>query len=184
MKKGIVALSMLVFLATAAGALRAGGFYLEARGAYFQPTDGAFKDIYGSGTTFGGEVGFGLRGNLSLWLSGDFFTKTGKLTFTGEETKIQITPACAGVQFRFSASRLSPYVGAGVGYFQFKETNPIGEVKEGNLGFVGKAGLSFDLGTAFFLDLQAKYSYCKVKPQEVEADLGGFQAGLGLGFRF
>lgn len=184
MKKRIMAVILSLFFMPAANWLQAGSFYLEAKGAYFVPTDKAFKDVYGNGTVYGGEIGVGLGGSISLWASGDFFAKKGKLTFTEEETKIRITPLCVGLRFRFSSSGVSPYLSIGVGYFQFQETNPIGEVKEGNLGYVGKAGITLGLGTSFFLDLQAKYTYCKAKPQDVEADLGGLHAGAGLGFKF
>jgi hypothetical protein len=47
----------------------------------------------------------------------------------------------------------------------------------GQGGFIIKAGV-------IIIDFQASYSYCRVKPAGVEADLGGFQAGIGLGFEF
>lgn len=35
-----------------------------------------------------------------------------------------------------------------------------------------------------FLDMKGSYSYCKVKPADIEADLGGFRGGIGLGLEF
>jgi opacity protein-like surface antigen len=77
-----------------------------------------------------------------------------------------------------------PYVGAGLGYFQFKETNSIKTVEKGAIGFVVRAGLVFKLGAPFFMDVQGTWSTCSVQPLEVQANLGGFSAGVGLGLEF
>ena len=33
-------------------------------------------------------------------------------------------------------------------------------------------------------DIKGSYSYCKVKPADLEANLGGLKVGLGLGLEF
>ena len=81
-------------------------------------------------------------------------------------------------------SRLRPYVGAGVAYVQYKETNSIGTIEKGALGLIGRAGLLVMLGPSFCIDLQGTWSTCSVQPLEVKANLGGFSFGLGLGFEF
>jgi len=157
---------------------------LEVKGAYFQPTEKVFKEIYGNGQTYGLELGIRIWGGLAVWASGDYFTATGKLTFTGEVTKIRIIPVCGGGKYYFLSGRISPYVGLGVGYFAYKEESPIGKVEKGNLGYIGKAGISFNISSGIIIDIQADYSHCQVKPAEVKANLGGLQAGIGLGVVF
>ncbi len=163
-------------------------FLIEAKGSYFQPSDKNFKQVYNSGKytewiSYGGEIGITLGKGVALWAGGSYFNKKGKLTFTEEETTLQITPFYGGIKFRSTNSNVSPYLGVGVGYFQYKEENRINSISKADIGYIGQAGLLFRLGV-FIVDFQASYSYCKVKPVDVEANLGGFQAGIGLGFEF
>jgi hypothetical protein len=161
---------------------------LEAKGGYFLPSDKNFKIVYSGGKfgewiSYGGEIGITLGKGVGLWAGGSYFSKKGKLTLTEEETTLQITPVYGGIKFRLSQSGVVPYLGVGVGYFQYKEENRIGSVSKANIGYVGQGGFIIKAGV-IIIDLQASYSYCKVKPVDVEANLGGFQAGIGLGFEF
>lgn len=160
------------------------GFSIEARGYYFQPTDQYFKDIYGKAVSFGGEIGINVWKGVNIWIGGDYLSKKGKLTFTEEETELQVIPITCGVRFQFTESGLIPYVGIGIGYFKYKETNPIDSVEKGDVGYIGKVGCFFKIMGGLFFDIEGSYSYCRVKPAEVEADLGGLKAGIGLGFEF
>ncbi len=157
---------------------------IQARGSYFSPSDAFFREIYGYGITWGGELGFGFGGPLAGWAGGDYFVQKGKLPFTEDETKIRIVPLSAGIKYFLGFGRWRPYVGGGIAYFQFRETNSIGTVEKGGIGFLGRGGIVLKLGTTFFLDLQGSWSSCRVKPLEVEANLGGLSLGLGLGFEF
>jgi hypothetical protein len=157
---------------------------IEARSSYFSPSDAVFRDVYGYGITWGGELGFVLSGRLAGWAGGDYFVQTGKLPYTEDETKIRIVPLTAGVKYFLALGRWRPYLGAGLAYFQYRETNSIGTVEKGGLGIIGRGGLLVKLGTTFFLDLQGSLSSCRVQPLDVEANLGGLSLGLGIGFEF
>ncbi|MDW7759899.1 MAG: outer membrane beta-barrel protein [Acidobacteriota bacterium] len=159
-------------------------FSIQARGAYFIPSEAVFKDIYDGGVVYGGEISLKISGGLSLWAGGSYFNKSGVLTFTEESTTLQLIPIFGGLQYKMNLSRISPYVGAGVGYVLYKEENPIGKVEDGGLGFIGKAGVQVMIAGPLFLDVQASYSVCRVIPGDIEADLGGLKAGLGLGLQF
>jgi outer membrane protein W len=175
---------VLVFILAAAGTSRAEGLSIEARGAYFSPTDKTFREIYGYGMSWGGELSFAISKRTAVWAGGDYYSKVGKLGLTEDETKIRIAPLAAGVKYYFSGGRLRPYVGAGAAYFQYKEANSIGTIEKGDVGLMGRAGLLVMLGPMFFMDLQGSWSTCSVQPAEVKANLGGFSLGLGLGFEF
>lgn len=162
---------------------KAAGFLLEAFGSYFQPSDQVFKDIYGNGTFFGGEIGLFFRG-VGIWAGGHFYAKNGLTTFTQEETEIQISPVYGGLKFRVPQSRVSPYLGVGVGYFKYKETSPMGTVEKADIGYIGQLGCIFKIIGPIMIDIKASYSYCKVKPMDVEANLGGLQGMVGFGVDF
>ncbi len=175
---------VLAFILGTLGTARAQSVFLETRGAYFSPTDKAFREIYGTGMSWGGELSFAVSKSAAVWAGGDYYSKVGKLDLTEDGTKIRIVPLAAGVKYYFSRDRLRPYVGAGAAYFQYKETNSIGTIEKGDVGLVGRVGLLVMLGPAFFIDLQGNWSTCSVQPAEVKANLGGFSLGLGLGFEF
>jgi opacity protein-like surface antigen len=174
----------ILLLATVAGLIRAEILTIQARGSYFNPTDQVFRDIYGNGMSWGGELGFRLTKRIAIWAGGDYFSKIGKLNFTEEETKVRIAPLTVGAKYYLALGRLMPYAGAGLGYFQYKETNSIGTVEKGDIGFVVRTGLVFKLGAPFFMDVQGTWSTCSVQPLGVQANLGGFSAGVGLGLEF
>jgi opacity protein-like surface antigen len=174
----------IMLFAAVAGLIRAESLTIQARGSYFKPTDQVFRDIYGNGMSWGAELGFKLTERVGFWAGGDYFSKVGKLIFTEEETKVRIAPLTAGAKYYLALGKLMPYVGAGLGYFQVKETNSIGTVEKGDVGFVVRAGFVFKLGAPFFVDIQGTWSTCSVQPLEVKANLGGFSAGVGLGLEF
>lgn len=174
----------IIFFAAAAGCIKAESLTIEARGLFFVPTDQVFRDVYGSGMSWGGELGFKISERIGIWAGGDYYSNVGKLPYTEEETKIRIAPLTGGAKYYLVLGKVLPYVGAGLGYFQYKETNSIGRVEKGNLGFVLRAGLVLKLGAPFFLDFQGTWTMCSVQPQQVKANLGGFSAGIGLGIEF
>jgi hypothetical protein len=183
MKTKTLATLTCLGLAFLAAAPAANAFVIEAKAIYFQPTETAFKDIYGGGLCLGGEVTVGLAGRFAIWASADYFSKTGALTLTGEEAKLRIIPILAGLEYKFGPlGPVRPYVGAGLGYFQYKEKSVIGVVEKGSLGFGLKAGACLEISSGILVDFQAGYTHCKVKPQDIKADIGGFQLALGIGF--
>lgn len=157
---------------------------LLARSGYFVASDSAFKDIYGNGVVFGGEFRLGGK-QIAGWLEGNYLSRTGKSSYTKEETKVKIIAIEAGALYRILSGNISPYVAAGVGYYMFDENNSfIGEAKQNKVGFCGAVGASVILAKFLVVDARAKYSTCKMKPADYDIDVGGLTLGLGLGVRF
>jgi opacity protein-like surface antigen len=154
------------------------------RVGYFLASDSAFKDIYGNGAVFGGELRLGGK-RIVGWLEGSYRERVGKFSFTGEKTKVKITGIEVGALYRIIPGNISPYAGAGVGYYMFNESNdPIGTAKQSKIGFCGAAGVSVFIGRSFVLDARAKFSTCAMKPADFNINVGGITLGLGAGFRF
>ena len=176
----------LFFVLASAAVISAAGDTLsvEIQGARFRPADSAFREIYGSGTAFGVQFDLAIWAGMGFWASGGRFKKDGELTLTGETTSITLTPLAAGVRYALGTRGLKTYVGLGIVFIRYRERSPLGEVDEGDFGFVGQAGFLIGLVGPLFADLQARYTKCVAEPAGVKADLGGFQAGLGLGLRF
>jgi hypothetical protein len=151
---------------------------------YFYPSEKSFQNIYGSGLALGGEMNFKVWKSIYLWLFGSYYSKNGNLPITQEKTKMTLIPVGGGIKLKFQTGIVSPYIGLGPVVYFYEENNPIGAAKGTHAGFIGQAGLSLKIMGRLFFDFSINYSYCKVKPQNIKADIGGIQTGLGIGFMF
>jgi outer membrane protein W len=175
--KRLIALVLMVFMASAAASASIG-----LKGAYFSPWDSDFKSIYGRGWMSGLEITFNITKGLDAWLDGGYFARTGVLTYTQEETKLMLVPIGAGLRYRILTGKVAPYVGAGARYYMYRESNAIGDVNKGGVGFVGKAGVLISIIQGIGIDLSAGYSWCKMKPADFEFNVGGLELGAGIVF--
>jgi hypothetical protein len=151
---------------------------------YFIPSEQSFKDIYGSGLGFGGELNFGLWKSVELWLIGNYCTNGGSLPVTGEATSLSLLALGGGPKIRFSDTRMSPYLGIGPVVYVYKEENPIGLAEGSGLGVACQLGISFLVAGGLILDAGLNYTYCQVQPQNIKANVGGVQLGMSLGYTF
>jgi opacity protein-like surface antigen len=169
---------------TSAAAMKSGSSLMWLlRAGFFIPSQSEFREIYGSGPAFGSELRFG-RNRLAAWLELGHFGRSGKLSETAETTKVRILSLEGGALWRIKPGKTTPYIGAGAGYFQYRETNVIGEAKQGKAGFCGLAGAIVMLGQRLILDCRLKYTLCSMQPADFKIDIGGLTAGIGLGIRF
>lgn len=175
---------LFLALSLVAGPAAAAKIVVEVRAHYFAPQDEVFRDVYGGGWMYGGEGTLRLGKHLGVWLGGSIFTKHGELTYTREETKLEIFPVGVGLMGLVSAGRADFYGGAGLVAVHFCEENAIGQVDKAALGFTIKAGTLVRLGDGLVLDLFADYTHCRMRPADIAFNVGGFNAGLGLGFEF
>jgi hypothetical protein len=180
--KKLMLLSLAAFFIS--GIAESSTFILEIKAGYFTPSDRAFKDIYGAGMTYGAEASIVLWRSIEMWLGGRYYQKMGKLSFTREDTELSIIPLGGGLQYRLSRGRLSFYVGAGLSYYLYKESSLIGEAKKGGLGYGAKVGGCLHVIKGLLVEIFGEYSYCRMNPADFEINIGGIEAGLGLGYRF
>ncbi len=181
MRKIFLALAIMIFLS---GIANAAIFSIELKGSYFSPTEKAFQDIYGGGMTFGGEVSIGIWKKLKFWLGGNYYSGDGELTYTGEGTSLQILPIGGGLKYELSSGTLRFYGGIGVNYYQYKESNVLGEAKKSGIGYLGKIGVLIQISKGLMIDVYSEYSYCKMTPADFTINIGGITAGIGLGYAF
>jgi len=149
----------------------------------FSPSDETFKTIYGSGSVYGGEFRLRIASGFFVSLDGGAYKKTGALTLTQEETTMTLFPIDAMVVFHFLSGSILPYVGAGGAVCKYKEENVLGKVDKWGFGFAVCGGATARwrlLG----IDARVKYTSIKIKPLEVEADLGGLTLSIGAGVVF
>lgn len=158
--------------------------YVKIGANYFSPSEKSFKDIYGEGVTFGAEINIKLWKFISLWLAGNYYSKKGNLPFTKESTEMTLFPIGGGIKLILQKNVINPYIGIGPVLYIYKENNPIGVADGTGIGIIGEIGCYFRIIGGLLIDTSVNYSYCEVKPQKIKADLGGIQAGIGLGYAF
>lgn len=182
MKKYIILTATLLLLSVSALAMDT-TFMLK--GNYFGPTEKEFKEIYGGGLMYGGEVNVGIMKNIVVWAGGNYFTKRGELTFTQETTTLSLLPLGVGVKFRVKAGALHLYAGGGIRHYNFKESNePMGVAKKGRIGYMGTIGGIIRVARKWVIDLYVNYSYCRMTPAFFTVNIGGIEAGIGFGYEF
>ncbi len=177
---GLIILSLFL----SAAPLPASDLSITIFGLYFIPSENAFKDIYGNGTEFGGEIKYSFLANCGIWLSGSYYEKQGELSFTREKTVVSVVPLAAGLSLQIPGDWIRVYWDGGIGIFNFQEENPIGRVTQNRLGYLTKIGASFFPFKGLVLDVFIRYSFCRIRPLEIEANIGGLSFGVGLGWRF
>lgn len=158
--------------------------YVKIGANYFSPSEKSFKDMYDEGVTFGGEINIKLWKFINLWLVGNYYSKKGSLPFTKESTEMTLIPIGGGIKLILKKNVINPYLGLGPVLYIYKEKNPIGAADGTGIGVIGEIGCYFRIIGGLLIDTSVNYSYCEVKPQKIKADLGGIQAGIGLGYAF
>lgn len=190
MKYANIGRRMLLILALAAGlkaTALAGAVSLGASAARFMPSSADFRNAYGGGFVPGFNLAFRIIGGLNIWAGGELYSKTGELTYTGEEAKFKMTTLYAGLRLEATRSAVRPYLAGALGLVSYKEESVIGTVNGSDLGFLGQLGLLFRVSPNIFLELFGRYMQCKARPEQetaVESEVGGLQAGAGLSLRF
>jgi hypothetical protein len=176
---GMAALLILI-----AGSLGATNVIVELKVQYFSPTDQVFRDIYGGGMMYGGEVSVGVWKGLEAWLGGSYFSSEGELTFTKEKTELEIVPIEVGLRYRWAGERFSFYAGGGLSFQSYKESNPIGDISLGGTGFMAEIGSYVRITGGLLFDLFVNYTGCRLESPDFDIDIGGFAAGVGLAYEF
>jgi len=158
--------------------------YISVGANYFSPSEKSFRDMYGEGVTFGGEVNIRLWRVINIWILGNYYFKKGELPFTKEPTRMTLVPIGIGLKLMVQRNVFNPYIGLGPVFYIYKEKNPIGTANGIGIGIMGDIGCYFRITGGFLIDTSVNYSYCEARPQNIKADLGGIQAGIGLGYAF
>jgi hypothetical protein len=158
-------------------------FYL---GRYEIP-DARFKKVY--------EPGGGIRGlflssalpfGFDLYAEIKEFHKTGKLTYTQEETDFLLIPLSLGLRYVLPGGILMPYLGAGADFYFYYETNAIAKTMNIVSGAHLLTGLYIQIGrnSPVRLNGRIKFTRLRAREGEIEVELGGFEYGAGLVIAF
>jgi hypothetical protein len=181
MKKFIISLTILLLV----GSAFASDYRVELKMSYFNPSKQIFKDVYGGGLIYGIKAEKAdLFKKFGLILETGYFKKRGKLTFTQEDTTVNIFFIGPGIIYKHTKGSFDIYGGGGFRYYRFKERNPIGHARQGKLGFFLSLGTYIHIKKHFYADLGINYSGCRVNPADVDVQIGGLEVGIGAAYKF
>ena len=162
------------------------GFRVGGSVGYYSVADSKYKNTYGSGhLMYGVFLSCDLMRNFELRGEVGYFKDKGEMTLTKEEIKFSIIPVVLGMRVKLiEIKNLEPYLGAGVNFYSFKEIARIGDTSDSTIGFHVEGGSYIALGQKFHIDLNLRYVKADAKPYDETLKLGGFKAGVGVGYSF
>lgn len=150
-------------------------------------TEPRFEAVYQKGGMIEGIA-------LSVFFIHDFdfffemkgFYKSGELTYTKENTHFLLVPVSLGVRYSRPWRFLCPYIGLGIDYIFYMETNPIQSIVNYTRGFHLRGGSYIRIAenVPIWLNIRLKYTTAKTEENDLEIQLGGFEYGAGLVFVF
>lgn len=178
-------LAAAAMIATATGAGAAGG--IGGMVTYWNPSD--FQDEFG----FGGKIVAGAQ-NFALELRGSYIDSLQQDPGVGA-LDLQVIPIEAGLVLRLGPETITPYVGAGVGYYLLNgnEADDVRYQVDDQVGWYAAAGVEFALGQnaaifgeALYRDVDGTVHEDSLESidSEVDIDLSGLTVNAGIMLRF
>lgn len=177
----ILAYLLIFTLYSSAGALRVGGSI-----GYYSVADSIYRDTYGSGNLiYDGSLSYDLLSNFEIRGEVGYFKDKGEMTLTREEIKFSMIPVVIGIRVKLvQIKKISPYLGAGVDFYSFKERARLGNTSDSTTGFHIEGGSYIALGKRFRMDFNLRYVKADAQPFDETIKLGGWRAGVGVGYSF
>jgi hypothetical protein len=187
-RKVITAVAFLLILLIASAEAQTHRFQLALDLSYLAHRDSNYKDIYGSGSIFP-ELKAGLRIFSGLQATGGFGYFKEKGTISGLEgdsaqSESLQTYYSAGLEYLFEVSwSWSLKVSGEYIWVDLEESAFNQIIKAKSNAFRVGAGFIYDIGHGFFLEFFGAYAFGDDTVTGIDIKLGGFQGGIGLGFR-
>lgn len=153
---------------------------LGAYAGYFKPEGEWVSSIYKEDVVYGVKLGVRVWNNLSIWLNGMQYRKTGKTVPLEDITTVTLNPIYLSLRYTFVLGAFNPYLEGGFTYIYFNEESEIGTTKSEGRGFSADAGIELKLSSHFVIDVGVKYSKISVNPTNFDVQLGGLQAGVAF----
>lgn len=147
------------------------------------------KDVYGQGTNFFPSVTLIWKG---LMLGGGYeagFKKDGVIGIYEEPAELSVKGGEIFAGYELRLMNIAPYARIGLGFYSYKQLIDSEYVSnypvDGNkTGLIVAGGIKYFPLKRLFISAEVKYGSLKVKPYDVEVDLGGLRLNGGLGFSF
>lgn len=181
----------------AAAADDAGSYFVRARVLYLQSSNGNENDVVPLNLSVNDkpvpevDLGYFFTPNFATEL---ILTYPQRHTLYSNGTAIgsvKHLPPTLTAQYHFTGLPVRPYIGAGVNYTLFTDSDlPAGvTIKKNSFGLAGQVGLDIPLGGGLMLNADVKYAQIKTKVYSSGAEVDTFKVdpwlyGIGIGYRF
>jgi opacity protein-like surface antigen len=147
------------------------------------------KEVYGSGINILPTVTLTWKG---LMIGGGYeagFKKDGVIGIYEEPAELSVKGGEIFAGYELRLMNIAPYIKVGVGFYSYKQLIDSEYVSDypvdGNkTGLIIAGGIKYFPLKRLFISAEVKYGSLKVKPYDVEVDLGGLRLNGGLGFTF
>lgn len=158
----------------------------ELRAGAFFPLSPRVQNIYGHGWIEGeAEYNYEFVRHWQVWGNAGYSFQDGHTHH--HRAHIQIIPVSTGLKYVFFTDKIRPYLGLGLCYtfLHLRNFGYYGQrVYKNRFGWVAKSGVYFDLPRHFLLDLFLDFYDQNTHFRHGPIHIGGFRAGLGLGYSF
>ncbi len=154
--------------------------------SYLAHADSGFKEVYGSGGIMPGlRLEAGIMKNVSLYASCGFLSKKGTTPVLEQEAKSTQRYISAGAAWQQSLSeKLEWNLYGGLLFVIYREEALDETITDNAVGLELGGGLRYRLCAKLFLNPFISYLLAGDTVDETKIKLGGFKAGIGLGFSF
>ncbi|MBC7364226.1 MAG: outer membrane beta-barrel protein [Candidatus Aminicenantes bacterium] len=147
------------------------------------------KEVYHNGTNFYPSLSLNWHGLIVGLAYEAGFKRNGLIGIYQEPASLSVSGPEFFLGYEFNLGPIAPYLKAGYGLYSYNqkitseylEDYPV-KGTQGTLMFGG--GLKIFPVNRLFIAAEVRYNQIKVKPYEVEVDVGGLRLNGGLGFRF
>ena len=187
MKKTALALAAMLALLGGRGIASGRQGTVEILYGRYTVNDARLAKIYASsGSIEGLALTAALFFNLDFYLEAKVFSQAGQLTYTKEKTKFVLFPFSFGIRWGAPLGVFEPFVGAGLDYYVYYESNAIGTAVDYARGahLMGGVRLNFGKDVPLSLSGRVKYTSLKATRGAFTVDLGGVEFSGGLAFVF
>jgi hypothetical protein len=187
-RKVITAVSFMLIILIAGAEAQTHRFQLALDLSYLAHRDSTYKDLYGSGSIVP-ELKAGIRLFSGLQVTGGFgyFKEEGTIFgLEGDDAKAESLQNyySAGLEYLIEVSWSSSLKVSGEYIWVDYEESAFFEIIKGSANAIRVgAGLVYDIGHGFIIEFFGAYTSGSDDVNGIDIKLGGFQAGIGLGFR-
>ena len=163
------------------------GWGAEFRMAYFQPCNRHMRKIYSRERyDLEAELSKDLHSNVQIFANVSWFHKYGKSVGLREKTKIKFIPISVGLKYVEPLNYYwNLYIGLGPNYTWLKVVNQSKFVRphvhKQCFGATAKFGIDYKIREEFIIDFFVDYLFIPMRLKGVY-NIGGFRAGIGVGF--
>ncbi len=157
---------------------------------YHYMTGEGFSGLYGRAVGGGIELSYLAGDKVDMWVSVSTSSKEKDLDWTDGTSKYNMLPISAGVKFYvLQKAKMAAFLGGGLNYTIFKNTDPFGETKENVFGFNLLGGAHFELSNALGAQAMLMFNSGKktidMTPEpDFSLDLTNVALKIGFFFKF